>query len=73
MLECIQKLLHPFAEVTSLISGDQYVTIANIIPRYSYLQIHLKTIIDGDGQLQPIVSVACTLLIELQNRFQVHD
>ena len=24
----------------------------------------------GDGQLQPIVSVARTLLIELQNRFQ---
>ena len=31
MLKCIQKLLHPFAEVTSLVSGDQVMVNCNLL------------------------------------------
>ena len=40
----IQSLLRPFAEFTTLVSGEDYTTISTVIPTIMELNLHLENI-----------------------------
>ncbi|XP_065896068.1 E3 SUMO-protein ligase ZBED1-like [Dysidea avara] len=44
VLENIQELLQPFAEYTTLCSGEEYTTISSVVPIVVELQYHLEEI-----------------------------
>ena len=43
-LENVHRLLKPFAQYTSLVSGEEYVTISSIIPVLMELTLHLEEV-----------------------------
>ena len=45
LLENVHKLLKPFAIYTSLISGEEYVTLSSVIPAVMELSLHLEEVI----------------------------
>ena len=48
-LENIHKLLKPFAQYTSLISGDEYTTMSCVVPAVMELNLHLEDMQGGPG------------------------
>ena len=53
-LENIYTLLKPFAQYTSLVSGEDYVTLSSIIPVVTELSLHLEEVC---GQLLTLKSI----------------
>ena len=45
VLQCIKTLLQPFAAATSLMSGDTYVTLSDVIPTYFILRDQLESVV----------------------------
>ena len=43
-LEALQELLHPFAQFTSLVSGENF-TISAVIPDIMDLNLHLEEVV----------------------------
>lgn len=42
VIESICKLLQPFAQYTSLISGEEYTTVSGVLPIIMELNLHLE-------------------------------
>ena len=53
-LENIQTLLQPFAQYTSLISGEEYTTLSAIIPAILELTLHLEQMKKVTGVAEPL-------------------
>ena len=66
MLESIQKLLHPFAQYTSLVGGEEYTTISCVVPVLMELGFHL----DEMKKIPEISKVSHLLHAELIRRFR---
>ena len=43
-LEALRDLLHPFAQFTSLLSGEEFTTISGVIPAVMDLNLHLEEV-----------------------------
>ena len=43
-LEALRDLLHPFAQLTSLVSGEEFTTISSVIPAIMELNLHLEEV-----------------------------
>ena len=43
-LETLKSLLHPFAQSTCLVSGDEYTTISAVLPAIMDLNLHLEEV-----------------------------
>ena len=66
VLENIHKLLKPFAQYTSLSSGEDYTTISSVIPIIMELNLHLE-----EMKKVPELTVVSNLLqSELKRRFR---
>lgn len=65
ILECVRMLLQPFAVATSLISGDTYVTLPEVIHYYFVLRQHLVSIVKNESY----VCVQAVALVNLDKRF----
>jgi hypothetical protein len=68
LLEQICNLLEPFAEITSLSSGEKYDTLTYVIPCYYHLETHLNSIVTQQSS-SPVRSVANVMLTELRRKF----
>ena len=44
LLEALKRLLHPFAQFTSLISGEEFTTVSVVIPAIMDLNLHLEEV-----------------------------
>lgn len=65
-IEKITVLLRPFAEYTSLVSGEEYTTISSVIPIIMELNLHLE-----EMKKDPETSRAASVLLsELKLRFK---
>ena len=62
-LENVHKLLKPFAQCTSLISGDDYTTLFSVIPIVMEVNLHLE-------EMKKIAKVSALLLAELSTEVQ---
>ena len=65
-LENIQTLLQLLAQYTSLISGEEYMTLSAVVPAVLELNLHLEQMKKVAGMVEP----ATTLLTELKRRFR---
>ena len=65
-LENIHKLLKPFAQYTSLISGDEYTTMSCVVPAVMELNLHLEDM----KKITEVKHVASHLQSELKRRFR---
>ena len=65
ILENIRELLLPFAEYTTLCSGEQYTTISSVIPIVMELKYHLEEIASKPG----MATISKKLTDELNKRF----
>ena len=66
ILENIQTLLQLLAQYTSLISGEEYMTLSAVVPAILELNLHLEQMKKVAGMVEP----ATTLLTELKCRFR---
>ncbi|XP_065895985.1 E3 SUMO-protein ligase ZBED1-like [Dysidea avara] len=65
VLENIQELLQPFAEYTTLCSGEEYTTISSVVPIVVELQYHLEEMSTKPG----MATISKRLNNELKSRF----
>ena len=65
LLESICELLHPFAQYTSLLSGEEYTTISAVVPAIMELELHLDEMKDQRG----LGGAVALLRSELKRRF----
>ena len=65
-LENIHKLLKPFAQYTSLISGDEYTTMSCVVPAVMELNLHIEDM----KKITELKHVASHLQAELKRRFR---
>ena len=65
-LNSVQKLLKPFAQYTSLVGGEDYITILSVIPIVMELNLHLE---ETKKSLE-LTNVCCLLQSELKRRFR---
>lgn len=65
-LEVVWNLLHPFAQFTALIQGEEYTTISTVIPSIMDLNLHLQEL----SRHSEVGGVAKKLQSELQRRFK---
>ena len=68
VLQCIKTLLQPFAAATSLMSGDTYVTLSDVIPTYFILRDQLESVVQ-ESSFACVKTVADLMLKELVRRF----
>ena len=62
----IHDLLRPFAQYTSLVSGEDYTTISSVLPIIMELTLHLEEM----KQIPELSRAAGLLLTELKQRFK---
>ena len=43
-LEALRDLLHPFTQLTSLVSGEEFTTISSVIPAIMELNLHIEEV-----------------------------
>lgn len=67
-LESVLQLLKPFAQYTSLVGGEDYVTISSVIPIVMELNLHL----DEMKKTPEMSSVSHLLQSELKRRFRIY-
>ena len=65
VLENIQELLQPFAEYTTLCSGEEYTTISSVVPIVVELQYHLEEMSTKPG----MATISKRLNNELKSHF----
>ena len=46
ILEALRCLVHPFAQFTSLVSGEDFTTISAVLPAIMDLNLHLEEVVD---------------------------
>ena len=66
VLESMMCLLEPFAQYTSLTSGDEYTTFSTVVPVLMELDYHLEAMKEKPG----LREIASLLQKELSDRFQ---
>ena len=66
VLENVYKLLKPFAQYTSLSSGEDYSTISSVIPIIMELNLHLEEM----KKVPELMNVSTLLQSELKRRFR---
>ena len=66
LMECICKLLKPFAVYTSLISGEEYTTISSALPILMEINLHLEEM----RKIPDVAEVSTVLQSELKRRFR---
>ena len=66
LLKDMHELLEPFAKITTLASGESYVTISSVIPCIHLMKRTLKKHIDKKS---PLSRVAKDMLDDLEKRF----
>jgi len=65
VLENVQELLQPFAEYTTLCSGEEYTTISSVVPIVIELKYHLEDMSKKPG----MATISKKLSDELKRRF----
>ena len=69
MMDALKKLLHPFAQFTSFISGEDFTTISVVIPVIMDLNLHLEEV--GQGLMQDFLlggRIVCVICIYMRKR-----
>ena len=69
VLSGMVELLKPFAVSTTLLSGDMYSTIDNVVPDIVEIGLHLNTFIESEDSPRELLPVAQCMKSELTRRF----